>query len=219
MLTIFFDLDGTLLDSQPGIISSIQYAMSELGGEEPSADELRGLIGMPLPYIFTSLMGEYADVGEAVDIYRDHYTEEAMYDAEPYDGIGEMFDELHTVDAKLFIATAKPQIYAQQIVEHFGIHAHVERVFGSELDGTNSDKTALLQFVLDETGEDPAKSIMVGDRQMDIFGAKNNDIPSIGAMWGYADEGELHMAEADMLAGAPEEIPEIAFDLLGVEVD
>jgi phosphoglycolate phosphatase len=52
---------------------------------------------------------------------------------------------------------------------------------------------------------------------MDIFGAKNNDILNIGALWGYADDGELHMAEADMLAGAPEEIPEIAFDLLGLE--
>ncbi len=60
---------------------------------------------------------------------------------------------------------------------------------------------------------------MVGDRQMDIFGAKNNDILNIGAMWGYADDGELHMAEADMLAGAPEEIPEISFDLLGIETD
>lgn len=218
MLTIFFDLDGTLLDSQSGIISSIQHAMTELGGEEPGSDELRGLIGMSLPYIFSNLLGEGGDIAGAVDLYRDHYTEEAMFDALPYEGVGEMFDELLTVEARLFIATSKPQIYAQQIAEHFGLLEPVERLFGSELDGTNSDKTALLQFALDEIGEDPFKCIMVGDRQMDIFGAKNNDIPNIGALWGYADHGELHMAEADMLAGAPEEIPEIAYDLLGIEV-
>jgi phosphoglycolate phosphatase len=218
MLTMFFDLDGTLLDSQSGIIASLQHTMIELGGEEPSADELRGLIGMPLPYIFSGLLGEGGDIGAAVDLYRDHYTEEAMFDAVPYDGIGEMFDELMTIDARLFIATSKPQIYAQQIAEHFGLLEPVERLFGSEIDGTNSDKTALLQFALDEIGEDPAKCIMVGDRQMDIFGAKNNDIPNIGALWGYADHGELHMAEADMLAGVPEDIPEIAYDLLGLEV-
>jgi len=217
MLTIFFDLDGTLLDSQSGIISSIQHAMISLGAEEPTADELRGLIGMPLPYIFSNLLGESGDIGSAVDLYRDHYTEEAMFDAMPYEGIGEMFDELTTIDARLFIATSKPQVYAQQIAEHFGLLEPVERLFGSELDSSNSDKTALLQFALDEIGEDPAKCIMVGDRQMDIFGAKNNDIPNIGALWGYADHGELHMAEADMLAGAPEEIPEIAYDLLGIE--
>jgi phosphoglycolate phosphatase len=218
MLTIFFDLDGTLLDSQTGIISSIQHAMVELGGEEPSSDELRGLIGMPLPYIFTNLLGESGDVGGAVDLYREYYTEEAMFDAVPYDGVSEMFDELLTVEARLFIATSKPQVYAQQIAEHFGLLEPIERLFGSELDGTNADKTALLQFALDEIGEDPAKCIMVGDRQMDIFGAKNNDIPNIGALWGYADEGELHMAEADMLAGVPEEIPEVAYDLLNIEV-
>ena len=217
MLTIFFDLDGTLLDSQSGIMSSLQHAMIELGAEEPTKDELRGLIGMPLPYIFTSLLGEGGDIGRAVDLYRDHYTEEAMFDAIPYDGIGEMFDEFLTVEARLFIATSKPQVYAQQIADHFGLLEPVERLFGSELDGTNADKTALLQFALEEIGEDPAKCIMVGDRQMDIFGAKNNDIPNIGALWGYADHDELHMAEADMLAGAPEEVPEIAFDLLGLE--
>jgi phosphoglycolate phosphatase len=217
MLTIFFDLDGTLLDSQSGIISSIQHAVIELGGEEPTADELRGLIGMPLPYIFSNLLGEGGDIGGAVDLYRGHYTEEAMFDAVPYHGISEMFDELLTVEARLFIATSKPLVYAEQIAEHFGLLEPVERLFGSELDGTNSDKTALLQFALDEIGEDPAKCIMVGDRQMDVFGAKNNDIPNIGALWGYADDNELHMAEADMLAGAPEEIPEIAFDLLGLE--
>lgn len=217
MVTIFFDLDGTLLDSQSGIISSIQYVMSELNAEEPSAAELRGMIGAPLHHIFANLIGEYGDIAGAIDMYREHYTDEAMYDAEPYDGIGEMFDELHAVDARLFVATSKPQIYAQQIIEHFGIHAHIERLFGSELDGTNADKTPLLQFALDETGVDPTRTIMIGDRQSDIFGAKNNDILTIGALWGYADDGELHMAEADMLAGVPEEVPEIAFDLLGLE--
>jgi phosphoglycolate phosphatase len=218
MLTIFFDLDGTLLDSQPGIIASIQHALISLGGEEPTADELRGLIGMPLPYIFAQLMGENGDIATAVDLYRDYYTAEAMFDATPYEGVGAMFDELSLVEARLFIATSKPQVYAQQIAEYFGLLEPVERLFGSELDGTNADKTALLQFALDETGEDPSKCIMVGDRHMDIFGAKNNDILNIGAVWGYADHGELHMAEADMLAGAPEEVPEIAFDLLGIEV-
>ena len=65
-----------------------------------------------------------------------------------------MFDELTTIDARLFIATSKPQVYAQQIAEHFGLLEPIERLFGSELDSSNSDKTALLQFALDEIGED-----------------------------------------------------------------
>ena len=89
---------------------------------------------------------------------------------------------------------------------------------GAELNGERSDKTELLAHALAETGADPARCIMLGDRRHDIFGARNNDIPSIGALWGYAEEGELHMAEADGLAGEPEEVPEIAADLLGIEL-
>lgn len=220
MLTLFFDLDGTLIDPKEGITSSIQHALKEVGAVEiPHADELTWCIGPPLWTSFEVLLGPGADVGEAMGHYREIYADDGMYQADVYDGIGEMFDALHQVDAKIYVATSKPTIYAQEIIEHFGIHAHVERLFGSELDGTNSDKSDLLKFALDETGADPAKSVMIGDRQFDIFGARNNDVPSVGALWGYADESELHVAEADALAGAPEEVPEIVFDLLRLDVE
>ncbi len=220
MLTLFFDLDGTLIDPKEGITTSIQYALDQVGLEDiPHADELTWCIGPPLWNSFEVLLGPGANLDEAVGHYREHYTDEAMYLADVYDGVGEMFDTLHQVDAKLFVATSKPTLYATQIIEHFGIHAHIERLFGSELDGTNSDKTDLLKFALDETGTDPARSAMIGDRRYDIFGATNNNIPSVGALWGYGDDGELHMAEADALAGAPEEVPETVFDLLGLDID
>ncbi|PIB26475.1 hypothetical protein BFP76_11215 [Amylibacter kogurei] len=216
MFTMFFDLDGTLIDPKVGITSSIQYALTEVGAEVPTADELEWCIGPPLHESFHLLLGEGGNVGHAMELYREKYTADGMYDAEPYDGIGEMFDALHRVDVTIHMATSKPHVFAQEIIEHFGIHAHIERLFGSELDGSMSDKTQLLQYALDETGADPARCVMVGDRRHDVFGAKNNDIPVIGALWGYGEEGELHMAEADMLAGHPEEIPEIAFELMGV---
>lgn len=220
MITLFFDLDGTLIDPKEGITSSIQYALQKTGMQDiPSQDELTWCIGPPLWASFDVLLGPGADLDEAVAQYREHFTDQAMYLAEVYDGIGEMFDTFHQIDAQIFIATSKPATYAQLIIEHFGIHAHIERLFGSELDGTNSDKTELLKYALDETGADPARSVMIGDRQHDIFGARNNDIPSVGALWGYAEDGELHMAEADALAGAPEDLPEIVFDLLGLDVD
>ena len=217
MITFFFDLDGTLVDPKEGITSAIQFALEKMGARDiPHADDLTWCIGPPLWPSFEVLLGPGADLDEAVGYYREFYTDEGMYMADVYDGVGEMFDALHQVEARMFVATSKPHTYAQEIIEHFGIHAHVERLFGSELDGTNSDKTDLLKFALDETGADPARSVMVGDRRFDIFGARNNDIPSVGALWGYADADELHMAEADGLAGAPEEVPEVAFDLLGL---
>lgn len=220
MLTLFFDLDGTLIDPKVGITLAIQHALKEMGMTEiPHADDLTWCIGPPLWNSFDVLLGPGADLHEAVDLYRGFYTEEGMYMADVYDGVGEMFDTLHQVDAKIYVATSKPHVYAQEIIEHFGIHAHVERLFGSELDGTNADKTDLLKFALDETGAEPAKSVMIGDRRFDIYGARNNDIPSVGALWGYGEPDELHQSEADALAGAPEEVPEIVFDLLGLDAD
>ena len=219
MLNLFFDLDGTLIDPQEGLTKAIQVSLEKMGEKDiPTSHELRWCIGPPLWNSFEVLLGPGADIGEAMDYYREYFTDDGMYQADVYDGIGEMFDSFHQVDAQMFIATSKPAIYAQEIIEHFGIHAHVERLFGSELDGTNSDKTELLKFALDETGADPAKSVMIGDRQFDIFGARNNDIPSVGALWGFGDPEELHLAEADSLAGTPEEVPEIVFDLLGLDV-
>ncbi|PLS22882.1 HAD hydrolase-like protein [Neptunicoccus cionae] len=220
MLTLFFDLDGTLIDPKEGITQAIQHALGEMGMVDiPHADDLTWCIGPPLWNSFDVLLGPGADLDQAVDLYRAFYTDEAMYLADVYDGVGEMFDALHQVDAKMFITTSKPHVYAQEIIEHFGIHAHVEQLFGSELDGTNSDKTDLLKFALDETGADPAKTVMIGDRRFDIFGARNNDIPSVGALWGYGEPDELRQSEADALAGAPEEVPEIVFDLLGLDAD
>jgi len=220
MLTVFLDLDGTLIDPKEGITSSIQFTLQELGVSDiPTQDELTWCIGPPLHNSFDVLLGPGADLEAAMALYRGHYTDKAMYQADVYDGIGEMFDAFHQVDARLFVATSKPHVYANELIEHFGIHAHVEQLFGSELDGTNSDKTELLKFALDETGADPARSVMIGDRRFDIFGARNNDIPSVGALWGYGEPEELHMAEADALAGVPEEVPEIVFDLLRLDIE
>lgn len=220
MFTIFLDLDGTLIDPKPGITAAIRHALSEMNAPEiPLAEELTWCIGPPLWSSFEILLGPGADVEAAVAAYRAHYTDEGMYDAELYDGVGEMFETLHDLGARAFVATSKPAEYAAEVVEHFGIHAHVERLFGSELDGRLSDKTELLAHALSETETDPARAVMLGDRRFDIHGARNNLILSIGAMWGYAEAEELHLADAEALAGAPEEVPEIALDLLGLAVD
>lgn len=216
-MNIFLDLDGTLIDPKEGITKSIQYALKEMGGDVLSSDELEFCIGPPLYETFPTLLGEGADIDQAIAFYRERFIEEGVYEAEPYDGVGEMFEAFLNMDANLYIATSKPHAYANTVIDHFGISAYVQHLFGSELDGTRADKTSLLQYALDETGALPDQSIMIGDRRHDIFGAKNNDMLNIGALWGYGGVEELRMAEADMLASHPEEIPEIAIDLLGLE--
>ena len=220
MQAIFLDLDGTLIDPKEGITGSIQHALSEMGMQDiPSQDELSWCIGPPLSESFRVLLGERADIAEAVAHYREKYTDTGMYEADVYDGIGEMLQDLRETGLPLYIATSKPHAYARTIAEHFGVMHFVDDLFGSELDGTHADKTDLLAHALAETGVDPFRSVMIGDRKHDIIGAQNNDIRSLGVLWGYSEEGELHLAEADALAGDPSEVAEIVIDLLGLEED
>ncbi len=217
MTTVFLDLDGTLIDPKEGITLSIQHALRELGAEVPHQDELTWCIGPPLWGSFEIMLGAGADLDEAVALYRERFTAEGLYEADVYDGVGEMLEGLTDLGAALYIATSKPHSYAQTIIDHFGISSYVQGLFGSELDGTNSDKSDLLAHAINVTESDPSRSFMVGDRRFDIDGARNTGLTSIGAVWGFGEPGELHMAEADALASQPEDVPEIIIDMLGLE--
>ncbi|MEM6465290.1 MAG: HAD hydrolase-like protein [Pseudomonadota bacterium] len=217
MTTVFLDLDGTLIDPKEGITRSIQYALEELGADIPSQDELTWCIGPPLWGSFEVLLGPGADTNEAVELYRERFTTEGLYEAELYDGVGEMLEGFHDLGAELWIATSKPHAYANTIIDHFGISSHVNGLFGSELDGTNAEKPELLAHALATTKADPARSFMLGDRRFDIEGARANGLIGIGAVWGYGEGDELHLAEADSLASQPEDVPEIVADILGLE--
>jgi len=217
MSAIFLDLDGTLIDPKEGITLSIQHALRELGAEVPDQNELSWCIGPPLAHSFRVLLGERADISEAIDLYRARFSDVGLFEADVYDGIGEMLLDLQETGLPLYIATSKPRVYAQTIIQHFGISHYVDGLFGAELDGSNADKTDLLAHALAETGADPFSSVMIGDRRHDVEGAQNNDIATLGALWGYAEANELHMAEADALAGAPADVAEIVIDLLGLE--
>jgi phosphoglycolate phosphatase len=218
-ISAFLDLDGTLLDSRIGIIGAIRHALTEIGAEAPRPEELGWCVGPPLREIFSILLGDAADIDEAVALYREHYDETGKYEADVYDGVGEMLMDLQDMGAPIYLVTSKLQDHAQDMVEHFGIHAYLDGLFGSEPDGTRADKTDLLTFVLEETGSDPARCFMLGDRRHDVLGARNNAILSVGALWGYGGEEEMRMAEADLLVGTPEELTAVLADVFQLEAD
>jgi phosphoglycolate phosphatase len=216
MHAIFLDLDGTLIDPKVGISNAIRHALAGLGAEVPPAEDLTWCIGPPAQHNFEVLLGPGADLDAAVALYREHFAETGMYEAELYDGVGEMLMDLRDTGAGLWIATSKPHVFASQMVEHFGIAAWVDGVFGSELDGRNADKTDLLAHALAETGVEPENAVMIGDRRFDVHGARNNGIMSLAALWGYADPDELSLAEPDRMAGHPLEVGEIVAEMLGL---
>jgi phosphoglycolate phosphatase len=201
----FFDLDGTLTNPKLGITRCIQYALRRLGFSVPSEDDLVWCIGPPLLASMTKLVGTDGLACRAVELYRERFRDIGLYENEVYAGIETTLSKV-AATGRLFIATSKPKIYADRIVEHFGLRHHFEQVFGSELDGTRNDKADLLAYALTETAIDPTRAIMIGDRSHDVIGAKKNGMKSIGVLYGFGSLAELTEAGADHLCAAHPEI-------------
>ena len=206
MEAIFFDLDGTLTDPKPGITRSIQYALQKLDHPTiPTEDELTWCIGPPLRASFATMLGDHA-ADRAVTLYRERFSDVGLYENGVYDGIGDVLTKLCTAGHRLYVATSKPHVFAERIIDHFGLRDHFERVFGSELDGTRVDKSHLLEYALREVSVDPSKTLMIGDRSHDMVGAKNNGMQRIGVLYGYGSRDELLEAGAQHVCATPGEI-------------
>jgi len=201
---IYFDLDGTLTDPKPGITRSIQYALQKLDHPTmPTEDELTWCIGPPLRASFVRLLGAETSADLAVSYYRERFSDVGLYENGVYDGIGEVLTKLGASGHRLFVATSKPHVFAERIIDHFGLRDHFERVFGSELDGTRVDKSHLLEYALKQASVDPARTLMVGDRSHDMVGAKNNGMKGIGVLYGYGTRDELLDAGAHHVCATP----------------
>jgi phosphoglycolate phosphatase len=204
MDAIFFDLDGTLTDPKPGITRSIQYALQKLDHPTmPTEDELTWCIGPPLRASFVRLLGAETSADLAVSYYRERFSDIGLYENGVYDGIGEVLTALCASGHRLFVATSKPHVFAERIIDHFGLRGHFERVFGSELDGTRVDKSRLLEYALKEASVDPARTLMIGDCSHDMIGAKNNGMKGIGVLYGYGSRDELLQAGAHHVCQTP----------------
>lgn len=206
MVTIFFDLDGTLTNPKPGITRSIQYALERLGVPAPSEDELTWCIGPPLHASLKKLTGTDELADRALLLYRERFSDIGLFENEAYSGITDTLSRLAATRQRMFVATSKPAVYATRIVDHFGLKPYFERVFGSELDGTRVDKRDLLRYALDDVRVDPQHAVMIGDRSHDVVGARANGMTAIGVLYGYGSEAELRGAGAHQICAAHPEL-------------
>jgi phosphoglycolate phosphatase len=205
MDAIFFDLDGTLTDPKPGITRSIQYALQKLDLPVPPQDELTWCIGPPLRASFVKMLGE-ARADLAVSLYRERFGDVGLYENQVYPDIEHILAALKQSHGRLFVATSKAHVFADRIIDHFRLRDYFEHVFGAELDGTRADKGELLTYALENTGVDPRRAIMIGDRSHDIIGAKKNGMNSVGVLYGYGSERELIEAGASHICATPRSV-------------
>ncbi|MGQ7960318.1 HAD family hydrolase [Pseudomonas sp. SP16.1] len=190
--TILFDLDGTLTDPREGITRSVQYALAKLGIIEPDLAALEHFIGPPLLQCFmaTYAMDE-ATAWQAVNHYRERFKVTGLYENRLFDGVPALLGELAGQGRTLYIATSKPSVFAEEIARHFGFAGHFKRIYGSELDGTRTDKVALLAHLLECEGLAPEATLMIGDRKHDLIGARRNGLDAAAVGYGFGSREEL----------------------------
>ncbi|WP_211750056.1 HAD family hydrolase [Paenibacillus sp. Marseille-Q4541] len=190
---ILFDLDGTLTDPKIGITKSVRYALNKMSITVDSLEELEIFIGPPLGVSFQDFYG-FDEVKSkiAIEYYREYFKVTGLYENEVYEGIRELLEQLKKdAHVRLFVATSKPQIFAQQIVDHFELSSYFEYICGSELDGTRSAKAEIIGYLLENFNLNPEETIMIGDRKHDIIGAHHQNIASIAVGYGFGSNEEL----------------------------
>ena len=203
---VLFDLDGTLVDSAPGIHASVRVAAASVGLPEPTPAQLQAMVGPPLQEGFALGFGlSAADVDRAVAAYRAHYSAGAMLEAPAYPGIPELLARLRADGATLAVATSKPEPFAVAILEHVGLLGRFASVHGATLDGAvrHKDQVVAAALARHPAGRAP---VLVGDRAQDVLGAAVHGLPCIGAGWGPAEDGELEGAGAVEVAATPADV-------------
>lgn len=203
---LLFDLDGTLVDPVKGITRSIQYALARLDRAVPETEALLWCIGPPLVESFKRLLETTSSelAVQALQHYRQRFNETGKFENRVYPRIPQTLEALRRTGARLFMATAKPTVFADQIATHFGLAEHFEAVYGSELSGERSEKADLIAHILAAERLEASTTAMIGDRKHDIIGAKRNGIKAIGVAYGYGSRTELTEAGADMIVESPE---------------
>ena len=198
-----FDLDGTLIDSAPGIHASINHALTALGLAPLPVAQLPQWIGPPLRESFARVLPDAAAVETAITRYREHYAAQGWAAHRVYPGIPELLRQLVDGGAQLAIVTSKVERYARQIVQatHWGQHFHA--VYGVGAASAHSEKAAQVAQALRDFAVSAADAAMLGDRHYDIAGARANGVQALGALWGYGTRAELLDAGADAVFATP----------------
>jgi phosphoglycolate phosphatase len=215
--TLLLDLDGTLVESGPGIVAHIRQAMRTVGHPLDPGDDLSWVVGPPLHDIFSRLLDPLgaADLVElAANAYRDSYDSSGYLQTPPYPAIPPVLERLRARGFALLVATSKPALVARRILTHVGLAGHFRAIYGAAVDGVLSHKPELIAYILATQGLDPKTAVMIGDRSFDIFGAHANEVRAIGVLWGYGDRAELEHAGADAIAETPDDLPGLAASLL-----
>lgn len=199
---IFFDLDGTLVDSSIGIHNGFTYTFEQLGVPSPDAKTIRSFMGPPLETSFSSCLP--ADQIElAIQLYRSYYKEKGVYEAQLFPHIKDLLTEL-AQQYPLYITTTKNTPTAIDMTSNFGIDHFFDGIFGSSPQALH--KSDVIRQALTAHHLAPENVVIVGDTKYDMIGAQETGIKKLAVTWGFGDVKDLMTYQPDWVAHQPTDI-------------
>lgn len=191
---ILFDLDGTIVDSAPGITATLAYTFETMGLAVPTPTELLAYVGPPILDSFRLLAHFTPKQSQhALELYRDHYLKTGVFDATLYPGLRGVLKTIHDREVPLSLATSKPEKPATLVLEHFDVLKYFDVITGASEDEKRSAKADVVAEALRRLaaiGADISHPVMVGDRSHDVVGAADHNVPTIFVRWGYGSPAE-----------------------------
>ena len=206
--TVFFDLDGTITDSKPGILKCIRAALDVKGVPYTEA-QLDLMVGPPFRVSMRDILGVYDTelIEDMIRLYRADYEVSGWRDCTVYAGMRELLARLKEGGLRLAVATSKPLKFTVMMLDALELSPYFDFIGGAESDSSRDSKIEVIRYVMENLGmKDASGALMVGDRLYDIDGAKLAGMDSAGVLWGYGGREELAAHGADYLFRTPKEL-------------
>lgn len=208
---VLFDVDGTLLDSAPGILGTLRRTFAQMGADVPEST-LRRYLGPPLRASFGEWFSDGADVEKAVALYRADYHARGSHECLPYPGAAEMLRRLQQGGVRLYTATCKPVHVVEPMLAEQGLRGFFTRIGGASPDASAETKTAVIRSLLDLPELQGCRVLMAGDRADDLQGAAACGIPAAAVLYGYGSAAELAPLPCVFAARCPQELTQFVLD-------
>lgn len=209
MNTLLVDVDGTLVDSFPGIRASFIYALEQVEWPIPPEEKIADIAGPPMIDTLLSLGMEPGLANMALAHYLDFYGHTGWKMSSAFPGMHEFLTWARDAGFRLCTATSKGEFFAEQALRHHGFWDFFEFMGAAQEDGARRTKSAVIAHVLDSMqlrGQEQA-ILMVGDRIHDIDGAREFGIDTVAVAWGYGTDKERNQAAYQ--AASPAELESI----------
>lgn len=206
--TVLFDVDGTLINSEQGIVNALDYMSTAMHWAPIADQDYHCFIGPALSESIPKYyhIDDQSVVLKAIKYFQDYYNRQGIYECKLYDGISEMLKKLHDDGRRLALATAKPEELADKLMQHFELSQYFDGIYGATFDERiRSRKVQIITYALEQMHlqNDLQQVIMVGDRRDDVKGAADNDIKAIGVTYGFGTALELQKAGALATLASP----------------